>query len=305
MGKIKIKENLFFLRRRRLVICVFSLLFLFFLAAWAFWYEPNSLAVKNYDLRIAGWNPAHNGLKIVAISDIHGGSNFITAEKIRRVVELINDQNPDLIVLLGDYVSEKRFNQKELKMPMSVIADNLAGLRAKHGVFAVMGNHDYDYNPPVVRAELERIGIRFLDEEAEAITPNGENLIVLGLPEIIRYNDWKKYSEDAKKALSKTQNKGSVLALVHNPDAIVMTTGDFLISENLRLVLAGHTHGGQVRLPFLGSLIVPSTYGQKYSLGLVMENGIDMFITSGVGTSILPVRFGVPPEISVLTIFEG
>lgn len=296
------RENLLYLWRKRFVIYAFSLPILIIFGGWAFWYEPSSLTVKNYDLKIAKWNPAHNNLKIAAISDIHGGSNFITEEKIRRVVEKANEQNPDLIVLLGDFVSEYHSDPTLLKMPMPTIADNLVGLKAKYGVFAVIGNHDYDYNPAIVKAELERVGIRVLDGEAASVSVNGENLIVLGLPEIIRYASWEKYSNDAKMALAKTEGKGSVLALVHNPDAIVMTTGKLLIDENLRLVLAGHTHGGQVRLPFIGSPVVPSNFGQKYALGLIKENNIDLFVTTGVGTSILPVRFGVPPEISVLTI---
>lgn len=296
------RENLLYLWRKRFVIYAFSLPILIIFGGWAFWYEPSSLTVKNYDLKIAKWNPAHNNLKIAAISDIHGGSNFITEEKIRRVVEKANEQNPDLIVLLGDFVSEYHSDPTLLKMPMPTIADNLVGLKAKYGVFAVIGNHDYDYNPAIVKAELERVGIRVLDGEAASVSVNGENLIVLGLPEIIRYASWEKYSNDAKMALAKTEGKGSVLALIHNPDAIVMTTGKLLIDENLRLVLAGHTHGGQVRLPFIGSPVVPSNFGQKYALGLIKENNIDLFVTTGVGTSILPVRFGVPPEISVLTI---
>ena len=292
---------IYFWRKRFVIYAVLSP-FLLFLGLWAFWYEPSSLVVKNYDLKIKQWNPAHNNLKIVAISDIHGGSNFITEEKIRKVVELANERNADLIVLLGDYVSEQTFNRTELKMPVSAIADNLAGLKAKHGVFAVLGNHDFRYNLPKVRSELERIGIRVLDGEATVINHNGQDLTILGLAEVLKVNEWYAFANQAKNALKETKAEGNVLALVHNPDAIAMISGGFLASENLRLVLAGHTHGGQVRLPFVGSIIVPSSYGQKYALGHVVENGIDMFVTTGIGTSILPVRFGVPPEISVLTI---
>lgn len=302
MGRIKIKETLIYFWRKRWVVYAVLFPILLFFGAWAFWYEPSSLAVNNYELKVAGWNPAHNNLKIVAISDIHGGSNFVDREKIRKTVALANNENADLIVLLGDYVSEQIFNRRELKMPISEIADNLVGLKAKHGVFAVIGNHDYLYNTPKVRAELERVGIRVLDEETATINPNGQNLIILGLAEVLQVHEWYAYANGAKNALRNAKTEGNVLVLVHNPDAIAMISGEFLVSENLRLMLAGHTHGGQVRLPLIGSIIVPSSYGQKFARGHIKENGVDAFITTGIGTSILPIRFGVPPEISVLTV---
>lgn len=299
---MKLKNFFIYLCRKRLVIyAVLSLILLFF-GLWAFWYEPSSLIVKNYHLKVKNWNPAHNNLKIAAISDIHGGSNFITEEKIRRVVEKTNEQNPDLIVLLGDFVSEQTFNRDELRMPAATIADNLSGFKAKYGVFAVLGNHDFRYNLPKVRTELARVGIQVLDGETAVINHNNQNLIILGLAEVLKIAEWYSYANEAKNAVKKTNVEGSVLALVHNPDAIALITGDFLASENLRLVIAGHTHGGQVRLPLIGSIMVPSSYGQKYALGHVVENGVDMFVTTGIGTSILPVRFGVPPEISILTV---
>jgi hypothetical protein len=299
---MKVKNFLIYLWRKRFVVyAVLFPVFLFF-GLWAFWYEPSSLVVKNYDLKIKNWNPAHNNFKIAAISDVHGGSNYINEDKIRKLVELTNEQNPDLIVLLGDFVSEQIFNPNELKMPVSSIADNLSGLKAKYGVFAVLGNHDFRYSLSRVRAELERVGIRVLDSEAVEINPNGQNLIILGLAEVLKINEWYPYANESKNALKETKADSNVLALVHNPDAIGIVTGEFLVSENLRLVLAGHTHGGQVRLPLIGSLVVPSNYGQKYALGHITENGVNMFVTTGIGTSILPIRLGVPPEISILTV---
>lgn len=274
------------------------------LASWAFWYEPSSLTVKNYEIKMPEMPPAFHNFKIVAISDIHGGSNFITEEKIRKVVELANQQNPDLIVLLGDFVSQQAFNRKQLKMPMETIADNLRGLQAKHGVYAVVGNHDWWYDERKVVAELERAGADVLNGEAVRIEKDGQKFILLGLHEVLKYGEWRKYSDHAKQALKQINAENeTVIALVHNPDALPMTTeGNFLISENFRLMLAGHTHGGQCNFPIIGAPVVPSSYGQRYLRGLIEENGRQMFVTPGIGTSIAPVRFRVPPEISVLTI---
>lgn len=289
--------------RRVLTVLLLLGVFGVWLASWAFWYEPSSLTVKNYTVKIPELNPAFNNFKIVAISDVHGGSNFITEEKIRTVVELANEQNPDVIVLLGDYVSQKAFNRRQLKMPMETIAENLRGLKARNGVFAVIGNHDWWFDEKKVVAELERVGVRVLNIEAARIEKDGNSLILLGLPELLKYNIQRKYIEDSKTALSKINPANeNIIALVHNPDAFAWITGETLISENLRLVLAGHTHGGQCNFPLIGAPVVPSTYGQKYAQGLIQENGRQMFVTPGIGTSIMPVRFRVPPEISVLTL---
>ena len=95
---------------------------------------------------------------------------------------------------------------------------------------------------------------------------------------------------------------GDLIVLEHSPDVFPWITQEYPISKDLKLFLAAHTHGGQVWFPVLGSLVVPSSYGQKYAYGHIKENDVDMFVTTGIGTSILPIRFLVPPEIAVLTI---
>ena len=282
------------------LLCAFVILL--FLGAWAFWYEPSSLTVKNYNLKIANWNPAHNNFKIVAISDLHGGSSFITEAKIRLVVEKANEQNADLIVFLGDYVSQQRVDRSKLKMPVETIADNLRGLKARYGVFGILGNHDAWFSDAIITRELGRAGIRILENEAVRIEANGAPLRVIGLPDALKAPDWMKYTIDAQAALAKIPNEGKIVALTHSPDTFPLTINNLSISPDYAMMLCGHTHGGQVRLPFLGTPVVPSGYGQKYVRGEIIESGVHLFITTGIGTSIFPVRFGVPPEISVLTI---
>lgn len=274
-----------------------------FLAVWGFLIEPNQLVVRNYNLKIRNWSPKLRGFKIVAISDIHGGSNFIDEAKIRRIVGLVNEQKPDIILLVGDYISEQHFDRAKLKMPLETVAESLKGLKASYGVYAVIGNHDNDYNNQAVQEALQKDGYNVLENAAVSIEKNGEKLRLLGMEDALRARSWDESKKEALAALGKLESdEGKIIIFTHNPDSVVYLSEDVQISPDAVLFLSGHTHGGQVRLPLIGAPIVPSTYGQKYAAGFIRENNIDMFVTTGIGTSIIPVRFGVPPEISVLNI---
>lgn len=275
------------------------------LAVYGFFIEPDRLVVNSQSLSIPKWDKKLDGLKIVLIGDVHGGSSFIDEAKIRLVVETANAQDADITVLLGDYVSQigskGPMSGRHLKMPMATIAKVLGGLRAKHGVFAVIGNHDDWYNGATVTQELENAGITVLVDKVFTIETNGSKIHLLGMRDLMNVVSWQEFQADAK-ALAEQVPDGELILLDHNPDIVPYIVGTEAIADNLSLVLAAHTHGGQVWLPVIGSPIVPSEYGQRFAYGHSVEDGVDVFVTTGVGTSILPVRFLVPPEIVVLTI---
>ena len=290
------------------VLCVAGIAFCVFALVWGFFIEPNRLVVNQYEISPKGWLKAHDRLKIVAISDLHGGSAFMDKEKLRTVVREANAQNPDLIVLLGDFVSQQHTDapvrQRPLKMSIEDIADSIKGLTAKYGVIAVIGNHDDWYDRAKVRAALERAGIIVLVDEVHKIQINGEPVHIAGLRDFMdieETGDWRDFVQTTKATLEEIQS-GSIIALDHSPDVVPLITGRNLVHERLRLIMAGHTHGGQVWFPLYGSPIVPSNYGQRFNYGNMVHNGVDVFVTTGVGTSIMPVRFLVPPEIAVIEV---
>jgi predicted MPP superfamily phosphohydrolase len=273
------------------------------LLAYAYFIEPRRLVATLAEVKVKDLDPAFDGLKIVAIGDIHGGSNWAPAERIREVVELANAQQPDLVVLLGDYISQQQGTTypRPLKMSMAEVAANLGGLKAKYGVYAVLGNHDHWFGEETIAARLREQGFTVLENEVATLQVNGKPLRLLGLKDHLFLGD--EFYKDADLRRSLVANgEGQIIVLEHSPDVITYLTGVNSISPDLRLMLAAHTHGGQVALPLIGRPVVPSAYGQLFAYGEVRVNGVDLFVTSGVGTSVLPIRLGVPPEIAVLTL---
>lgn len=273
---------------------------------YAYFIEPRRLLVNEYEVKVKNWDPAFSGLRIAAISDVHGGSNGVDQARLRQIVETTNAQSPDVVVLLGDFVSQTRerdeTGRRTLKMPVSEIASGLAGFNAKYGVFVVLGNHDGWFDNSEIAAAFRSQNYKVLDGEVAEITKDGRTLRVLGLKDHLSIKNWGDFSNDAKSLLASTDGKGSVLILEHGPDIAPIITGELSITRDSKLMLSGHTHGGQVWLPILGRPVVPSSYGQRYAAGHFKEGDMDVFVTTGIGTSILPFRFMVPPEIAIVTV---
>lgn len=257
------------------------------LALYAFVIEPNRLVLRETRIVLPSWPDEIKGLRIAVFSDLHPGAPHTTAAKLRRVVAMTNAAQPELIVLPGDFVENALgFNPLE---PEQTAAE-LKSLQARYGVFAVLGNHDWWYSAPRVKQALATAGILVLENQAVKITAAGKHFWLAGLADL-----WEGHPHIAA-TLKQITDDAPVIALTHNPDLFPQ------IPTRIALTIAGHTHGGQVALPALGRLIVPSQFGQRYAIGHVIEDGRHLFVTPGIGTSILPVRFRVPPEISLLTI---
>lgn len=286
--------------KRILIAFVILLLIGGSLLIYSIYIEPFRLTVERAELKIPNWSEKLNGLKVVAVSDIHGGSQGVSEERIREVVELANRQNPDLIVLLGDYVSEIDFRRRRrnvpegqdrtvLRMPVETIAENLKGLRAKYGVFGVIGNHDHWHNQPKIVDELERIGIKILENEAQPLKINDETVWIWGIEDL-----WKRRRVPTE-ALEKITEQRNVIAITHNPDSLLRTP------PQISVMFAGHSHGGQVKFPIYGAH--PFVNDPRFMEKHAEVEGKHIFVTTGVGTTGPPIRFRVPPEIAVVQLY--
>ena len=222
---------------------------------------------------------------MAVLTDLHVGAPHIDLAKLAAVVEATNAVEPELILLAGDYVIHGV--KGGTFVPPEAMAPFLANLTADHGVFAVLGNHDWWYDGPAVRRAFEASGIEVLDNEAVWLSAE---VWVAGL------GDATTRHADLDAVYAAMPVRAPTLLVTHNPDIFPKVTGP------IDLTIAGHTHGGQVWLPLLGRLVVPSGFGDRYAIGHVVEDGRHLFVSPGLGTSILPVRFGVPPEISVLEL---
>ena len=266
-----------------------TLLLLFcFVVFYAFEIETRRLIVKKETLSIPNWSEKLNNFKVVAISDIHGGSNYVTVEKLQKLVELTNAQNPDIIVLLGDFVSQARGKRSELKMPSETVAENLGGFRAKYGTFAVIGNHDWWYNQQKMTREFESAGITVLENEVEQIKIGDEIVYLWGI------EDYWKRRQVPTDVLGVLNAKQNIIAITHNPDSLLKAPNEIAV------MFAGHSHGGQVSFPIYGG--IPFVNDPRFMSGHAEADGKNVFVTTGVGCTGPQIRFRVPPEIAVLNL---
>ena len=276
-------------RRRTLRRWLFGFLLIgLVLGVWAFGAEPASLRVREYPLSIPGWPEGRAGMRIALLSDLHVGSPHNGLGKLEEVVARTNAARPDLVLILGDLVIQGVIGGRFI--PPEEIAPVLGRLRAPLGVWAVLGNHDRWLDGPQVISALTQAGIPVVEDGAVEISRGGPPFWLVGI------SDYWTAPHDIRKALALVPDGHPALAFTHNPDIFPR------IPARVSLTLAGHTHGGQVYFPLIGRLVVPSQYGERYAIGHVVEDGRHLFVTAGTGMSILPVRFLVPPEISIIRL---
>lgn len=263
------------------VLCLIAL----GLAVYAFWIEPRRLVVTEVTLPIEG---LAEEVRVVMIADPQPAGPHLPSERVREIMAKAASLKGDIVLLLGDYVSHIPVRTSFTEPAETAAA--LGQLKAPMGVYAVLGNHDWGWNGPMMRSLLQAEGIQVLENRALLARDGAKALWIAGLADPITqfYN--------LPGTLSQTDSAAPVILLTHTPDVFPR------VPESVALTLAGHTHGGQVYLPGLGRLIVPSRYGQRYAYGHIVEDGRHLFVSAGIGNAILPVRFLTPPELVVITL---
>ena len=286
--------------------------------------EPFRLRVQRWQVALPGWSVPP--LRIAVLADVHIGPPWMTLARLRRIVARVNALAPDLVLLAGDFAPGHMFRMGEV--PLARVAGVLAGLRAPLGPFAVLGNHDWTRDraaqalgrgPTEAHAALAGAGIPLLENEAIRLqhpggamsgaprpgsraTGNGTHFWLAGLGDQRAFGrSWwvpPRGVDDLPATLRQIKDDAPAILLAHEPDIFPQ------VPEQVVLTVSGHTHGGQIRLGGWAP-VVPSRFGNRYAWGHVRERGRDLVVSGGLGCSGLPLRFGVPPEITLIELAQA
>jgi uncharacterized protein len=242
--------------------------------------------ITETDIHIRRLSAAHEGLRIVHLTDIHH-SIYTPLEDVERAVKMANRLQPDLVALTGDYVT---FSPAYI-WP---VAQVLGRLRARLGVFAVLGNHDFQVDADEMTRALEAHQVRVLRNSNVALDSGPDRLWLVGIDDLW----WD--ADDLEAAMRRVPARDPKILLCHNPMGVRMAA-----ERHIDLVLSGHTHGGQVRLPVVGALYTRSKLGKRFIAGWNRLDGTQIYVSRGIGKVLLPVRVGCPPEIACLNLRSG
>ena len=239
--------------------------------------EPEWLSVEQQSISLPGLPAGLDGYKIVQLSDFHLYP-FTSLDLVEKTVARTNELAPDLVVLTGDYVLETAASIFDL-------APELAKLNPRHGIFAVLGNHDHWTEAAVVKQGLAEQGIELLHNQGVLL--NEGQFLLAGVDDL-----WSG-APDIERALADWREGVPTILLAHEPDFADQFLGD----GRIQLQLSGHTHGGQVRVPGVGPVVLPR-YGQKYHNGLYQVGPSQVYVNRGIGIIGPAVRLNCPPEIT-------
>ncbi|HEX8457613.1 MAG TPA: metallophosphoesterase [Pyrinomonadaceae bacterium] len=251
-------------------------------AAYAGLFEIHDYELTETEIFIRELPAAFENFRIVQVSDVHH-SSLVSLAEVRRVVELTQSARGDMVVLTGDYTTARR-------RYIEPCAEALGSLTAPAGVWAVLGNHDHYTDGELTRRALARHGMGVLDNAHTEIVRGADKLQLAGV------DDWSWGYADWARAVGKLDARRPAVLLSHEPQVF-----DLPDTAGISLILSGHTHGGQVSLPFIGA---PARFLAefKYLRGLYERGGRQLYVSRGTGVVGLPIRLGARPEIATLRL---
>mgnify|MGYP001468009322 CR=1 FL=1 len=256
---------------------------------FGFFMNPNGFKVETVRLELARLPRAFSGLRVAQISDIHMGG-WMNLARFQHVADRVLAQEPDVLLLTGDFLLGHGFTEIS-KQWISDLRKVLSPLAASIPSFAVLGNHDYWTNPEAIREMLCLSGITDLTNAVFTLTREGESLHLCGVDDI------KEGDVRLDEVVAQLGENSAAILLVHEPDFADTSaaTGKF------DLQVSGHSHGGQIVIPFYGPPVLPRT-GRKYPSGLYKVGNMFQYTNRGVGVDRFPIRFNCPPEITLLEL---
>jgi uncharacterized protein len=254
-------------------------------------FEPNLPRVVRQQITLTRWPARLNGFTVCLLSDFHYDPYFST-HPLHAAVGMVNALRPDLIVLTGDFVSLPLFTKRDKKAAQAAepCAQVLKRMHAPYGMWAVLGNHDFYSDPEFVTSALRTEGITVLVNQSAPIEANGARFWLSGLDDVLGH------AADLRATLLDIPGGEATVLLAHEPDF-----ADHTAHFPVDLQLSGHSHGGQVRVPFMRPLYLPEL-AQKYVYGLHQIGGLTLYTNPGLGTVGVPIRFNCPPEITLITL---
>ena len=253
--------------------------------------EPNRPRIVRKEIALRRWPERLQGFTIALLSDFHYDPYF-SAHPLKAAIGMVNGLRPDLIVLTGDFVSMPVFSRDDEKAASAAepCARLLRQMQAPHGLWAIMGNHDYSTDAGVVTDALQSQGIHVLANQSVAIEPQGGRFWLSGV------NDVLSETANLDSTLHSVPRDEATILLAHEPDY-----ADYVAQHPVDLQLSGHSHGGQVRIPLVRPLYLPDL-ARKYVWGLYQIGPLTLYTNPGLGTVGLPVRWNCPPEITLLSL---
>ncbi len=282
-------KNIMKHKKRNIILILVFLISLITLFWYSFVFEPNNIQVEKINIKIENLPEEFEGTKIVHLTDFHS-KNF--GEREKKVLEILDDINPDFVFITGDFIDHKTKDIDSCQEFWRELGNKYQGK-----IFGVLGNHEYwnnDAGSEFLKSLLNESGVVVLDNKNEKIFQGDEYIYLIGVGDPHTGND------NLEKAVTGVEKDIPKILLAHSPD--IVNNSEDIEKEKVDLILVGHTHGGQVKIPFLRPFWTPTENRGKYASGLFEINDTYLYVNRGIGTTVLPIRFNCSLEVTMIEL---